>query len=142
VSDDGNPTQRVRVTSPRTSGRRSRRLAPRSEIDQRTRLGEIYVSSLLRAQLRLALGVLAVVIGAIAALPLLFRLAPTLFRQLVLGVPLSWAVLAFFVYPFLFVGGWFYVRRAERNERDFASVVQPSGGDGPAPDGVGEVERP
>ena len=121
------PSKRVRVTSPRTSGTRSRRLTPSAEIDRRTRLGEIYVLSLLRVQLRLAVGVLVLVIGTLVALPLLFRLVPALSRELVLGVPVSWAVLAFGVYPFLVLGGWFYVRRAERNERDFAAVLEPSG---------------
>jgi hypothetical protein len=27
-------------------------------------------------------------------------------------------------YPFLFAAGWVYVRLAERNERDFAAVVE------------------
>jgi len=127
------PPRRVRVTSPRTSGTRSRRLTPSAEIDRRTRLGEIYVSSLLRVQLRLAAGVLLVVVGTLAALPLLFRAVPALSRELVLGVPVSWAVLAFGVYPFLVLGGWFYLRRAERNERDFADVVGPTGPDDVAP---------
>jgi hypothetical protein len=123
----------VLVTSPRTSGTRSRRLTPSAEIDRRTRLGEIYVASLLRVQLRLAAGVLLVVVGALVALPLLFRLVPALSRELVLGVPVSWAVLAFGVYPFLVLGGWFYIRRAERHERDFADVVGPTDPDDAAP---------
>ena len=42
-------------------------------------------------------------------------------------MPLSWVLLAFGVYPVLFVSGWFYVRRAERNEQAFASVVGSAG---------------
>ena len=80
----------------------------------------------MRVQLRLAVGVLLVVVGSLAALPLLFREVPALSQELVLGVPVSWAVLGFGVYPFLVVGGWAYVRRAERNERDFAAVLEPS----------------
>ena len=42
----------------------------------------------------------------------------------VLGMPLSWVLLAFAVYPLLFLLGWLYVRAAERNERDFSDVVE------------------
>ena len=40
-------------------------------------------------------------------------------------MPLSWVVLAFAVHPFLLACGWFYVRRAERNEEVFADLVEP-----------------
>ena len=39
-------------------------------------------------------------------------------------MPLTWVLLAFAVYPFLVLLGWLYVRAAERNERDFADVVE------------------
>jgi hypothetical protein len=118
-------TQRVRVTSPRTSGARARRVHPASEIDSRTRLGEVYVSSLIRAQLRLAVGVLTLVGGFATGLPLLFWLAPWLREVTVLGMPLPWVLLAFAVYPFLLLCGWGYVRRAEYNERVFVAMVEP-----------------
>jgi hypothetical protein len=127
------PAKRVRVTSPRTTGTRSRPRTPSAEIDRRTRLGEVYVASRVRVQLRLAVGVLRVVVGSLAALPLLFRQVPALAEELVLGVPVSWAVLGFGVYPFLVLGGWAYVRRAERNERDFAAVLEPSRAEGGDP---------
>ncbi len=123
MSTPGTPPRRVRVTSPRTTARRTRRSSASSEIDARTRLGEIYVATLLRAQLRLALGVLAMLVGPLAGLPLLFRAVPETRERLVVGMPLPWVLLAFAVYPFLFLCGWFYVRRAERNERDFARVL-------------------
>ena len=50
--------QRVRVTSPRAG--RPRRTSIASEIDAQTELGEIYMRSLLRSQLRLALGIVLV----------------------------------------------------------------------------------
>jgi hypothetical protein len=115
------------VTSPRTGAARLRRLTAASEIDAQTRLGEIYMSSLLRAQLRLASAVLLAVAVLVAGLPLLFRLAPRLVQVQVLGMPLPWVLLGFAVYPFLVGLAWFYVRTAERNERDFADVVNRSG---------------
>ncbi len=121
------PPRRVRVTSPRTGATRLRRLTAASEIDAQTRLGEIYMSSLLRAQLRLASAVLLAVAVLVAGLPLLFRLVPRLVQVQVLGMPLPWVLLGFAVYPFLVGLAWVYVRTAERNERDFADVVNRSG---------------
>ena len=121
------PPRRVRVTSPRTGAARLQRLNAASEIDAQTRLGEIYMSSLLRAQLRLASAVLLAVAVLVAGLPLLFRLVPELVQVQVLGMPLPWVLLGFAVYPFLLGLAWVYVRTAERNERDFADVVERSG---------------
>ena len=118
--------RRVRVTSPRTGATRAQRVPAAREIDAQTRLGEVYMSSLLRSQLRLALlalGTLALLVGGI---PLLFWLFPGLSTVVVLAVPLPWLLLAFAVYPFLFAIGWLYVRAAERNERDFTDVVDRS----------------
>lgn len=121
--DSGSPPRRVRVTNPRTGAVRQRRPKATSEIDAQTRLGEVYMTSLLRAQLRLAGLVLVTVAVTVAGLPLLFRVAPGLVDVQVLGMPLPWVLLAFAVYPFLLLLGWLYVRAAERNERDFADVV-------------------
>jgi hypothetical protein len=118
--------RRVRVTSPRTGAARAQRVPAAREIDAQTLLGEVYMSSLVRSQLRLALhalGALAVFVGGI---PLVFWLFPDLSGIEVLAVPLPWLLLAFAVYPFLFAIGWLYVRAAERNERDFTDVLERS----------------
>ena len=51
---------------------------------------------------------------------------PALGRVTVLGVPLPWLLLGALAYPFLVAVGWRYVRGAERNERDFAELVERS----------------
>jgi uncharacterized membrane protein (DUF485 family) len=117
------PPRRVRVTGERTGALR-RRVAGTSEIDAQTQLGEIYMTSLMRAQLRLAILVILAVAVFAGGLPLAFRFAPDLVATPVLGMPLSWVLLALVVYPFLFLLGWFYVGSAERNERDFTDVVE------------------
>lgn len=119
------PPDRVRVTSPRTAGGRSHRRSVASEIDAQTRLGDIYIRSLMRSQLRLALGVVALLMLTLGAIPLMFALAPATRRVDVLGIPLPWLLLAGLVYPFLVVVAWFYVRRAEHNERAFDDLVGP-----------------
>ena len=130
---ESGPARRVRVTSPRTGAVRQRRVTVTSEIDAQTQLGALYMSSLLRAQLRLATLVLLAVGVLVGGLPLLFHLVPPLVRVTVLGMPLAWVLLGFAVYPFMLLLGWLYVRAAERNERDFADVVErpPRGGRAP-----------
>jgi len=84
------------------------------------------MASLLRAQLRLAVTVIVTVAVFVAGLPLVFWLLPGIAAQRLWGMPLSWVLLGFAVYPFLLVVAWFYVRAAERNERDFVDVVERS----------------
>lgn len=84
------------------------------------------MSSLLRAQLRLAVAVIATVAVFVGGLPLLFWVVPEIVAVRVLGMPVPWVLLGFAVYPFLLVVAWFYVRAAERNERNFADVVNRS----------------
>lgn len=112
--------QRVRVTGPDL---RFRPLARTDDIDEQTPLGDVYVRSLLKAQLSLALGIITVLVLTIGALPLLFFLVPDLAGLDVAGLPLTWLVLGVLVYPWLVVLGWAYVRRAERNERHFAEIL-------------------
>jgi hypothetical protein len=124
MSPEGSPPRRVQVTSPRTKAGRPRRASVTSEIDAQTRLGEIYMSSLLRAQLRLAGMVVVTLTVLVAGVPLFYWLFPTLVDVHVLGMPLAWVFLGFAVYPLMVVIGWLYVRAAERNERDFADMVE------------------
>jgi putative exporter of polyketide antibiotics len=69
----------------------------------------------MRCQLRAALGVVAALGVLVGFLPLVFGLLPD--RQ-----ELVWAVLGAGVYPLLLCTGLSYVRRAERNERDFRDL--------------------
>jgi hypothetical protein len=117
---EGGPPERVRVTGP---PRRRTPAARTTDIDAETRLGGVYMGSLLREQLRLAIGVLAVLALTVGLLPLLFHVAPGLSDVHLLGLPLGWLLLGVAVYPWLLVLGWAYVRRAERNEDDFAELV-------------------
>lgn len=114
---------RVRVTSPRTSAARTRRVSIASEIDAQTQLGEVYITSLMRSQLRLALRVTAVLVLTFGGLPLLFHLVPGFARLTVLGVPVPWILLTVVAFAEIVVLGWAYVRRAERNEDDFSDLL-------------------
>ena len=124
------PPRRVRVTSPRTGAARTRRVPISRQIQQHTEVGEIYLTSLKRTQLRQALRVLGVVALTVGSLPVVFAVRPGLAERIVLGVPLPWVVLAFAVYPFLFGCGWWYTRRAEHHEATFVQLVERHGDDG------------
>ncbi|WP_202609777.1 hypothetical protein [Herbidospora solisilvae] len=126
AGDDPDPSRprRETVTSPRTSAARRPRYPATREIDEQTRLGEVYMRSLIRTQLRLALFVCTLLACVIGGLPLLFMLVPSMREVVVLGLPLPWLVLAGLIYPAFVVGAWLYVRAAERNERRFAELVE------------------
>jgi len=116
--------RRVTVTSPRTTAARSRRVAATQEIDAQSAVGDAYMRSLIRSQLRLALVVLGVLGGLVGLLPLVFALLPSARDTDLLGIPLPWIVLGVLIYPALLALGWFYVRQAERTEQAFSDVVE------------------
>jgi hypothetical protein len=119
--------RRVTVTSPRT--RAVRRPVGRQTLqalDEQDVVGELLLRSLMRAQLGLAVRVAAVFVVLLGGLPLLFAVVPATRDLEVLGLALPWLLLAGLVYPALLVGGAVYVRLAERNERDFVSLVERS----------------
>jgi hypothetical protein len=124
MSTPGLPRPRQRVTRPSTPSTTTRsHIEVEREIDEQTALGEVYVRSLMRTQLKLAGVVLGTVALTLGLLPLLFTVRPSLGRADVLGIPLPWLLLGFLVYPALVAVGAFYVRQAERNEREFDDLV-------------------
>ena len=117
-------TGRVRVTSPLTSAPAHVRRSVRQEIDESTGIGEIYMRSLIRSQLRAALAVALTLVLSIGALPLVFLAFDAVTDFAVLGVPAPWLILGVAVYPGLFGLGWVYIRQAERAERQFTELVE------------------
>jgi hypothetical protein len=93
------------------------------EIDAQTALGEVYLRSLMRSQLRLAVGVLSLLAVTLGGLPLLFAMAPQTRGWELLGVPMPWLALGLLAYPALIGAGWWYVRQAERTEARFAELA-------------------
>jgi len=123
-NDPTGPPKRVRVTSPRIGAPRREPVRPRAaEIDEQTRLGELYMATLIRAQWRLSVSVLASATMMIGGLPLLFLLVPAT-RTLSIGpVPLPWLILGVLIYPAVWAAGRYYVRQSEQIERDFTELV-------------------
>lgn len=119
--NDPRAARRVRVTGPRTG--RPRPVSVASQIDAQTTVGELYMRTLIRSQLRLAGGVAGILVATVGLLPLAFRAGDWWDRARVAGIPLAWLLLGFGVYPVLLGLAWFYVRRAERNEEAFSELV-------------------
>jgi hypothetical protein len=117
----------VRIESPRRSAPRATTArAVSSDIDEQTHIGEVYMGSLVRTQLLLAVGVCLIFTVLLGGLPLLFSIEPGLAEVRVVGVPLPWLLLGVLVHPVLIAGAWFYVRQAERNEQDWVELVERS----------------
>ena len=116
--------RRVRVVNPLAEASARTPRSVRQEIEESTTLGDLYVRSLVRSQLRAALTAVATVLLLVASLPLVFVLVDDVTSARLLGVPLPWLLLGVAVYPLLVCVGWLYVRQAERAERDFTALVE------------------
>jgi hypothetical protein len=123
ASQPPGPQKRVRVTSPRLGPRRGPVRPAVAEIDEQTRLGELYMATLIRAQWRLSMSVLASATMMIGGLPLLFLFVPAT-RTLDVGpIPLPWLILGVLIYPAIWLAGHYYVRQSEQIEREFTELV-------------------
>lgn len=120
----GGPPKRVRITSPRRDARRRAERRPgQVDLTEQTGLGEVYLTALLRAQLRLSLRVLFAVVLLLGGLPALFLLVPAATRLTVGPIPLPYLVVGILVYPVVLLAARYHMRQAERIERDFAEMI-------------------
>ena len=125
MTDEPEPlTERVRITNPLTNASPHLRRSVEQEIDESTAVGEVYMRSLIRSQLRLALVVVFTLMLSVGIMPIVFVMFDSVTLYRVFGIPLPWWILGVVVYPFLLVLGWLYTRQAERAERDFAELVE------------------
>lgn len=121
----GQPARRVRVTHPRTDAvRRVPARPPIREIDEQTRIGEVYMTSLIRSQRRLAVLVCTLTAVLLGGTALLGALAPGFAHARMFGISVPWLVLGVFVYPAMIALAAYAMRHAERNETDFTHLVQ------------------
>lgn len=131
--------QRVRVTAPGSradpSAMGTRGGAPVSNGPDDRLLGagraaapsqvaEVYVRSLIRSQLRLALVVASGFLISLAAFAITLRLIPELEVVRWFGVPVAWLLLAFGVYPMIGLSAWLFVRAAARNESRYLALAE------------------
>lgn len=122
-ADDGKPA-RVRVTAPRSKAKIApARFPVAREVAEHSAVGDVFVRSLIRTQLRLALAVAGGFVLLLLSVPLLLAVFPVLEDLSVLTVPVSWLILGGLIYPFMCLCAWLYIRNAARNEARYQDLV-------------------
>lgn len=127
MMDDSRPRSarpRERVTAPETM------TTVLCESDASSGVDTVYVRSLVRSQLRLAVACAVGFTVLLVCFAVSFVLVPDLGLLLVLGVPVSWLMLGFGVYPMVIGIAVIYVRSSRRNETGYLAL---SDRDGRAP---------
>jgi hypothetical protein len=96
---------------------------PAQELEEQTGLGEVYLSALLKAQLRLSLAILLGIAVVVLGLPTVFVLVPAT-RDIYVGpIPLPWLAIGVLIYPVVFIAARIYVHQSERIEREFSDLM-------------------
>jgi len=113
--------ERIVLAKRRNSRRVVRTLA---ELEDQTSVGEVLVRQLVRVQLMLSVRLMLLTVVVLGAIPVAFLLVPSLGTTTIFGLRLPWLLLGLAVYPFFVVVAWSYNRGAERNEQDFAEMVE------------------
>lgn len=120
---------RVRVTAPRsiTPGAGAPPAAPPAadsrDAAEESDAGQVFVRSLIRSQLRLAVVVAAGFLLILVSFPLMLGLVPGLAESTILGLPFDWVLLGAGIYPVIGLSAWLYVRTAARNEARYRDLV-------------------
>ena len=123
-TDPDQPTPRTRIVLAEVA---SGPYATRPAGATASEVEDILLRGLVRAQLALAVRLAIVVLVGLGSLPLLFALAPKFGAVTIVGVRLPWLLLGVLAYPFLYLIGVVHVRLAERNEQEFAALVEDRG---------------
>ncbi len=97
---------------------------PIVEVAEQTIYGEVVLSALIRRQLTLSLSVASTFLLLLFGLPLFNLLFPELGALPVLGLPLSWLLLAVLIYPLLCLLAYYYVTTAQKFEDEFTELVR------------------
>ena len=118
---DGVRPQRVRVTAPRP-GEPIAAPAEHPSIE-RSDTATVYVRSLIRSQLRLAIVCASGFIVSLGMLWLVLAAAPALEAVVIAGAPVSWLLLAFGAYPAILAFAVIFVVASTRNEAGYRSLM-------------------
>ncbi len=94
------------------------------EVPEDSDAGRLFIRSLVRSQLRLALVVACGFLLILAAFALLLAFGPGEAETKVLGVPLDWLLLGVGVYPVVGLSAWLFTRAAARNEARYRDLVE------------------
>ena len=111
---------RRRVMAPRRAMRAS--LEPRSADSGIPDASAVYLGTLIRAQLRLATTLAIGFVLTLAAASIAIAVIPVLQVATIFGVPWSWVLQAYGMYPLVALFALVYVRAAGRNEQRYRSL--------------------
>lgn len=111
---------RVRVTAPRSAPRLS---GETTEAAEESEVGQVFVQSLIRSQLRLALVVAVGFMLVLGAFPVLLAAVPGLAGTRVAGIPFDWLLLGAGIYPVIGLSAWLFIRSAARNEARYRDLA-------------------
>ena len=120
---------RVRVTAPavlaRPTGRLPRHSATPREAAEESDVGQVFVRSLIRSQLRLALVVAGGFLLILLRLPAAARCwSPGWRNPRIAGIPFDWLLLGAGIYPVIGLSAWLYIRSAARNEARYRDLAE------------------
>jgi hypothetical protein len=124
MNDEPTVPGRQIVRAPPIGTIASRPMPDVSDLSAGGRYGDVLVNGLIRAQLGLTLGFLALTAALIGTLPLVAALWPRADHLTLGGLPLPLLVLGAGIYPVLVSLGFLYVHLAERLERRFAELLE------------------
>ena len=119
----GDDTPRARERVVLATRRGARTVRARVEVQEHTEVGDALIRGLMRAQLGLALRLAAPTLLLLCSIPVVMKIFPGLTEVSVFGILLPWWILGFAVYPLLVGVCWVYNRLADRNEQEFADLV-------------------
>ncbi|MEE2521768.1 DUF485 domain-containing protein [Pseudarthrobacter sp. J75] len=111
---------RVRVVAPQSAARTTPDLPDGAE---QTDVGQLFVRSLIRSQLRLAMVVAIGFLVILGAFPALLAFVPGLAQTTVGGIPFDWLLLGLGLYPVIALSAWLFVRAANRNESRYRHLA-------------------
>jgi hypothetical protein len=114
---------RVRVTAPRSAARPATSPVEQRESPEESAVGQVFVRSLIRSQLRLALVVAGGFLLIVGAFPVLLAAIPGLAESRIAGIPLDWLLLGAGIYPVTGISAWLYIRGAARNEARYRDLA-------------------
>lgn len=123
------PPPRVRVTAAAAAAVASGRRAAVTD-DPAREAGAVYARSLMRGQLRLAVGCLLAFLLVAGAFTAVVLVLAGVEETIVFGVPLSWLLQAYGYYPIVLFFAVVFARSATRNERRYRALTEHEPADG------------
>lgn len=84
----------------------------------------IYLRTLIRAQLRIGIACCLGLVVSMSVAAVVIATTPALHQSYVAGVPWSWVLQAYGMYPLIAVFALVYVRSAARNEARYRSLAE------------------